>query len=608
MNKNYDFSKKIKLAEQLFKKGDFKKADNIYKDLFKHKFYTYDLLVSCALFNKNIKRYKIAKDLLLLSIRKYPKGINSYLLLSEIFTFQNNFKEAEKLLLIVEKIDNQNSYVNFRLAILYSTKKNHNNAIKFIDKALVISPINKEYNILKAEILFNKNNFNEALSLLSKINLEKDSHLFLQRELLISKIYLTISEFKKAECTLLNLKSIFKKEKIIFLSLSNLYFQIKDLNKGKLILQEGLNLYPGFLPFKFNLALMYRNSGDIKLAINTHLEIIKIDNSNLDSYYELSSMYDFANHKKELELFLNIDFDKLSPNQRIKASFSKSNIFHNLEEYDKSSNYLKIANEEKLKLHPSDLELKRKTGEFYRKLFFDTKEIDFNIKDQIELLFIVGMPRSGSTLLENILSVKNNVIDLGEVSYLEQSLNEVLDKKDLFSRYTSKIKDIKNNYIYTDKYLFNFLYCPVIYNYFPSPKIIYCIRNPLDNILSIYRTNFLKQNFSSSIVDITNLYIYQHNLMEHYKKLYGEIIYTYKYDELVKNPSIEIPKLIKWLGLKWDDKFLNPHTNKRSVFTASSAQVRDEINRKGIGNWRKYEEILKPAIDLIKQSKLLEDT
>ena len=607
MDKRYDFSKKIKLAEELFKKGDFNKVDNIYKELFKHKFYTYDLLISCALFNKNIKRYKIATDLLILSIRKYPKGIKSYLLLSEIYTFNRNFIEAEKLLLTAKELDKNNSFVDYRLAILYLTNKNYKNAIKFIDNALKIIPDHKEYNILKADILFNKNDYKNALEILSKVKIDGTSYILLQRELLLSKIYMATSNSQKAEFTLLNLKSVFKTEKIIFLSLSNLYFQIKDLKKGILILQEGLNLFPSFLPFKFNLAVMYRNTGDIKLAIDTHLEIIKADNSYLDSYYELSSLYDFDNHKKELEFFLNIDFDKLSPTQKIKVSFSKSNIYHTLKKYSKSSDNLKIANEEKLKLYPSDLELKKNTGDFYKKLFFDTTQKDFIKKNNIEIVFIVGMPRSGSTLLENIISVKNNVIDMGEVSYLEQSLNEISDIKDIFNSYISKIKGNKNNYIFTDKNLFNFLYCPVIYNYFPCAKIIHCMRNPLDNIISIYRTNFINQNFSSSIIDITDLYIYQHNLMKHYKKLYGEIINTYEYDELVKNPLIEIPKLIDWLGWKWDDNFLNPHTNKRNVFTASSAQVRSEINNKGIGNWKKYEEILKPSIDLLKQSKLLEE-
>ena len=603
MTKKYDFSKKINLAEELFKKGDLNKADDIYKDLFKNKVYTYELLISCASFNKNIKRYKIAEDLLTLSLRKYPKGIKSYLLLSDIYILQKKFKQAEKLLLHAKKIDQHNSFVYYRLAVLYFTIKNHEKANKFIDNALLISPNKNEYSILKADILFNKNYYKKALDLLSKINIEKNTYLYLQKELLLSNIYIAIPEYEKAELILLNLKSVFKKEKIIFLNLSNLYFQIKDLKKGILIIQEGLNLYPDFLPFKFNLAVMYRNSGDIKLSINTHLEIIKVDNFYLDSYYELSSMYDFGSHKKELELFLNIDFEKLNLNQKIKAAFARSNIFHNLKEYDISSKYLIIANEEKLKLYPSDLELKKNTGEFYKKFFLNTTKNEYNSKDDIEILFIVGMPRSGSTLLENIISIKNNVIDMGEVSYFEQSLNEISDIRNIFNEYINKIEYNKINYIFTDKNLFNFLYCPIIYNFFPCAKIIHCIRNPLDNILSIYRTNFIKQNFSSSIIDITELYIYQHNLMEHYKKLYGEIIYSYKYDELVKKPSIEIPKLIEWLGWEWDDKFLNHHNNKRNVFTASSAQVRDKINTKGIGNWSNYKDILKPAIDLIKQSQ-----
>ena len=159
MKKKYDFSKKIKLAEEFFKKGDFNKVDQIYKDIFKNKIYTYDLLISCALFNKNIKRYKVAIDLLTLSLKKYPKGIKSYLLLSEIYTHQKNYKEAEKLLLTANKIDKDNSFVSYRLAILYLTYKNHEKAIKFIDNALKITPSKKEYNILKADILFNKADF-----------------------------------------------------------------------------------------------------------------------------------------------------------------------------------------------------------------------------------------------------------------------------------------------------------------------------------------------------------------------------------------------------------------------------------------------------------------
>ena len=101
-------------------------------------------------------------------------------------------------------------------------------------------------------------------------------------------------------------------------------------------------------------------------------------------------------------------------------------------------------------------------------------------------IFIVGMPRCGSTLLESILSLNPEVKDLGEVCFLEESLQKTDDLIEVENLYAEKVKLINSEKkIFTDKNLFNFLYCPIIYNLFPNARIIHCIRNPLDNILSI---------------------------------------------------------------------------------------------------------------------------
>ena len=105
--------------------------------------------------------------------------------MSEIYTFQGNFKEAEKLLLKGNEIDTNNSFVYYRLAFLYFTKKDFEKSFKFIENALRITPTNKEYTILKADILFNKTNYKEALYHLSILEIEKNTHLFLQK---LSKI------------------------------------------------------------------------------------------------------------------------------------------------------------------------------------------------------------------------------------------------------------------------------------------------------------------------------------------------------------------------------------------------------------------------------------
>ena len=133
------------------------------------------------------------------------------------------------------------------------------------------------------------------------------------------------------------------------------------------------------------------------------------------------------------------------------------------------------------------------------------------------------------------------------------------------------------------------------------------MRNPLDNILSMYRTNFRNQSFTYSLDDIANLYVYHFKVMQDYKRFYSDIIFEYNYEKLVKNPYEEIPKIINWLGWEWDETYLAPHKNKRNVFTASSSQVRKKIYASSIRVWEEYEKLLAPAIDIVKSNELLKN-
>ena len=95
--------------------------------------------------------------------------------------------------------------------------------------------------------------------------------------------------------------------------------------------------------------------------------------------------------------------------------------------------------------------------------------------------------------------------------------------------------------------------------------------------------------------------------MTEYKNRFRSKIYDLNYDLLVSNPNKEIKSLISWLGWKWDDGYLSPHLNPRSVSTASSVQVRSPINSKSIGGWKKYKDMLKPAIDIIIENDKYKD-
>ena len=594
-----EVAKYIQIANQNYKQGKIYEANEIYKKLINQKIYTYDLLFSYGLFNKNINNLKIAKNLFVLSIKKYPSKINSYILLAEILRKENNISDAIKALNAAKKIDEFNSEIDYNLAISYKTIKSFREALVFIDDAVKKQPENKIYRILKADILIDCFQDEKAQELLCNLKLKKDSLLHFQSEILISKIFINQKNYKLAEEILLKLKKIFSKQKILYLNLSDLYFKSKELEKGISILKEGIDHFPKFIPLRFNLGIMYRNLGLIELSIKTHIEILLIDKLNSNSFYELSTMYDFASHDQLLKTLLNCEIGNLSPKEKIYLGYSKANIYHQNNEYKKSSYFLKIANEEKLKIQPSDVKRKLNTGEYYRNLRIDRNLSIERITNNSRYLFIVGMPRCGSTLLESILSLNPQVQDLGEVCFLEESLQKTDDLIGVENLYAEKVKLINSKKkIFTDKNLFNFLYCPVIYNFFPNSRIIHCTRNPLDNILSIYRTNFLNQSFSSSLSDIADLYLYQMKLMNENKDKFGSIIYSYDHDRVVKNPQENIKCLINWLGWEWSEKYLSPQKSKRSVFTASSAQVRKKINSDFSGYWKNYEDLLKPISKL----------
>ena len=222
------------------------------------------------------------------------------------------------------------------------------------------------------------------------------------------------------------------------------------------------------------------------------------------------------------------------------------------------------------------------------------------------------MPRCGSTLLESILSTNNNVDDLGEIEILEELyLESKKSDQSLFlaKNYWKKIKESNKNFkITTNKNLFNYQYTGIIAEEIPNAKIIHCFRNPLDNILSIFRAHFAIGNeYSSSLVDTAKVYIDQEAVMTEYKNRFRSKIYDLNYDSLVSNPQKEIKDLINWLGWKWEDTYLSPHLNSRSVLTRSNVQVRYPINSKSIGIWKNYKEMLKPAMEIITKNDKYKD-
>ncbi|MEM0985386.1 MAG: sulfotransferase [Pseudomonadota bacterium] len=237
------------------------------------------------------------------------------------------------------------------------------------------------------------------------------------------------------------------------------------------------------------------------------------------------------------------------------------------------------------------------------------------------LVFIIGMPRSGTTLTEQILSSHSAVGGCGEVDFFVNAfglwnsapnnygwpktlanLDENLVEK-ARSDYLSKLGQIDSvNRVRTDKMPFNFLYVGFIRRLFPTAKFINCARHPLDVCLSSYFEN-LSRDFSFSMAQDRLAYFYRgyRRLTDHWKSAYGDAILTFPYERLLERPKYQVRTLLDFCGLPWEDACLDFHKTARAVRTPSNWQVRQPLYTSSRGRWRNYEAHIGLLLDALSE-------
>ena len=389
-----------------------------------------------------------------------------------------------------------------------------------------------------------------------------------------------------------------------------IYIKLKENEKAEKIYRQILKINPNSELGNLNLGTILVDKGELEEAKQLFLKTIKVNPRSANAYFSLSK---FKGIQKNESFKKNLFSDELLKDQdelaKTNIFFARSNINHLEKKFTESTKNLILANTVKQKIFKSDATKRIIFNNYIYENNNNKKDLNSNCCIQKKnYIFIVGMPRSGSTLVESIISHNNNVYDLGETEALPYSYKRWVQnqKKDLLvDLYNKEIKveKIDTKYI-TDKNLSNYSFVPIIFDQIKSSRIIHCYRNPLDNILSIYRANFMGGfSYSSSLIDASKVLLNSQKIMHFYKKLFPKYIYSVNYDLLVGNPESEIKKLIKWLNFKWDEKYLSPHLNTRSVKTTSKIQVRYPINNKSVSGWKNYRDLLYPVIDFFKKNE-----
>ena len=475
----------------------------------------------------------------------------------------------------------------------YLIEKKFDNCIVYSNYGLILK---KEGNLKEAEIALKKAiklnpNWSEAHSNLGSIL--KD-----------------LGKLKEAELYLRKAIELNPKSAVAQCNLGNTLRELKKYQEAEIALKKAIKLNPSSIIGYANLGNMLKGLGRLGEAKKNLLKTIAINPEFVRAYYSLSRLkYDVSDKYWHDYLFSERFLNNKSEKEKIDIYFARSNLLHNEKNFLESAKNLQMANKLKLELNPSEVTFLLKKSKLLLSELNKNKKIEKTLPSYPVNIFIVGMPRCGSTLVESIISLNTSVKDLGEVNILEKAYIEskkIKQSISLMDLYIQKI-DLSNEKfnITSNKWLFNYQYAGIIASQISNSKIIHCLRNPLDNILSISRANFDRGNYySSSLRDCAKVYLDQKEIMQIYKNKFSKQIYELDYDLLVKNPNETIKSLIKWLDWEWNEKYLFPHLNKRAVLTASDVQVRSPINTNSKGGWKNYKKMLSPVFDILKNSNI----
>jgi len=286
---------------------------------------------------------------------------------------------------------------------------------------------------------------------------------------------------------------------------------------------------------------------------------------------------------------------------------------------EKAFRYLKIANDASQKgkpyLHRSTQQTFSQLVGFFSKGFKET----FNNSGLSDAspIFILGMPRSGTTLIEQVLSSHSLVGAEGEISDLSHSMSihqfigrdqseaaAVSDCLDTVKLYLDRVRARQSSEFFTDKMPYNFMFVGLIALALPNAKIIHCTRDPLETCFSIYKQNFSGNHaYSNDLEGLGQYYNLYQTLMSHWDSLFGEQIFEANYERMVEDSEQEIGKLLDYCGLERESGCFEFHKNKRAVRTASVSQVRQPIYKDSMKASTPYLDYLKPLINTLASGK-----
>ncbi len=381
-------------------------------------------------------------------------------------------------------------------------------------------------------------------------------------------------------------------------------------------------------PVLNRLGVLYREAGLGDQAIRCFSEAIRRQPDLVAAHHALGQLKKIPAGSPEFNALLNLrkTAAQLQPQQQSVLEFALARAYLAAGDADKGFDHYAAAHGIRKAAARYNPDLFDHYIDTITALFGSTEAGSCNSGQPV---FIVGLPRSGSTLIDQILCSHPDVAGVGEASFLQDSLPffanaeapgsagsgiPTIGRAFLENLTPAALDAIAQKYLgrthsialrVTDKMLFNYLWVGVIFRAFPHARIIHCTRDPLDCALSIWQTFFSEglMPWANDLGDIGRYMRSYQKLMAHWEKLFPGRIYTAKYEAMVAGQENETRKLLAYCGLEWNDACLSFHQTARQVKSASAAQVRQPLYGDSVGKGQQYTAYLESLITALKTDR-----
>lgn len=561
------------------------------------------------------------------------QDLKNRILQAQVFERQGNIGAAESAYLEILGLDPHHALALHSLGVLYFHSSQWDKALDFFIRAVQQEPSNGLYQRNLGELCRRLGRIDQAIlcgKAATKLD-SKNAEPFYN----LALAYVDAGQIDQAIAAYRKAVKLNPKHGLAWNNLGSALEQQGNKKSALLAYENAVEINAGHAEAQNNRGAIYSEMGRLDEARSSFNAAIASAPAFVEAHYNLSSLKTYTTDDPHLSILEKIypQRESLADSARIRYTFALGKALDDIGRYDEAFKAYEEGNRLQHFLLPVDEDaadelLAEITKVFTPEFFAKRKQWVGEVDPKRVPIFIVGMPRSGTTLLEQILATHPSVYGAGELTELNAVVYEATGQQDnkpftnhIISLSEEQVRKIGERYLaqvwklapkskfITDKMPANFFYLGLIHLALPNAKIIHAMRDPMDSCFSCYSRLFNDtMEFAYDLDSLGKYYRRYITLMKHWHEvLPSNTILDLSYEELVADTEKQARRVLEFVGLPWDQNCLEFHKNDRLVKTASVAQVRKPIYKSSLARWKHFKKHLQPLLQYVQEFRQSQD-